>query len=196
MCVTLSYMQRDLLYLVQRTRKMNYRWPKLCRKGSQNIIFLLYSFSHWNVFININFSNASDDKLWEMKNMFSCVWSTSSEDTRHVLHSHGPVHENSLTVGLNPFAFRTTRNENLTATLFSPVQWKQTQKFFSSLLTVAAGQQRNPSGVGDLVMRARFGVHRTVTTNITTFRKKMPWIMLISYKPRRNRLLSSVWYKS
>jgi len=60
-----------------------------------------------------------------MKNMFSCVWSTSSEDTRHALHSHGPVHENSLTLGLHPFAFRTTRNENLTATLFSPVQWKQ-----------------------------------------------------------------------
>jgi len=60
-----------------------------------------------------------------MENMFSYVWSTSPEDTRHVLHSHGPVHENSLTVGLHPFAFRTTRNENLTTTLFSPVQWKQ-----------------------------------------------------------------------
>ena len=55
-CLCLSQIQYDLRKCwVQRTRKMNYHWLIVCRKGSQNIIFLLCSFSHWTVFISINF---------------------------------------------------------------------------------------------------------------------------------------------
>lgn len=178
---------------------MNYRWPILCRNGSQNTIFLLYSFSHWNVFININ---------------FLMLVMTNCEKWKTCFHVYGRRHQKTHDTFCIPTVRYTKTHLPLASTHSRSVQhvtkillphcfllYNENSEagesgIFQLATDNAAGLRRNPIGVDDLVMNTRFGVHRAVTTNITTFQNKTPWSMLTSYKPRRKRLLSSVWCKN